>query len=388
MDVDTEDAGDGLRDILADAIATDGQPEVEAPAPATAPEDTSLTAEADPTGSTGDATPAPDEAESSTTGRDKSGRFAKTTLTPAPKAATPAVTQAPTNGAKTGTAPPQAATGTATAPEVAKAPQSWKPEAREAWAAIPPAAQAEIVRRDREVAGVLQSAAQKSRFGEAVQSAVGPYEAQIRAEGSDPVRAIGSLLQTAQALRTAPPQHKAQLVAHMIKSYGIPVEMLAAALDGEPMQGQQGQQNGQGYVDPQAIAQQVEQRILSQFQAQRAQGLANRARDDISKFSEGKEFFDDVREHMADLLEVAARRGISLTAEDAYNRACQLEPQVSAVLKQRALASQANVNNASTQRTRAAGSSVRSQPAGVSAEPQQTDIRSSIQAAIRERSGR
>jgi hypothetical protein len=73
----------------------------------------------------------------------------------------------------------------------------------------------------------------------------------------------------------------------------------------------------------------------------------------VQEFSAKAEFLDDVREDMADLLEGAARRGVALTMEEAYDRACHMNPDIRRVLQQRESA--ANVGaQTSTQRAKAA----------------------------------
>jgi len=79
----------------------------------------------------------------------------------------------------------------------------------------------------------------------------------------------------------------------------------------------------------------------------------------LIKEVEQEEFFEDVREDMADLLEVASRRGIALTAKDAYTRAVAMNPEVSKVMEQRRAA---KTQNGSIQRAMAASSSVKAQP--------------------------
>lgn len=368
MDTDTE--GPSIREALSSAIETHSEPAAEV---AEAPGATPAAPPAKEAAASSTEAPAKGEA-SSTGGRDEKGRFSRTANgTAPPTSATPSVTAPPVaqDATKTGTPEPKPAVTTE-----AKAPQSWKPEARESWSAIPESARNEIVRREREAATALQAAAEKSKQGDGLRNAIAPYEANIRASGVDPAQAIQNLLQTEHALRTAPQPHKAEIMARLVKSYDISIEHLAAALDGQPAP--QGQPQ---HFDPNQFTQQIKQQILGEFQQQRQQATFAKSSQEVTAFGDGREFFQDVREHMADLLEVAGRRGIPLTLEDAYNRACQLEPEVSKVIQQRAAATQANASNASTQRARVAASSVKSQPASVISDVEPEDRRALLEAA-------
>lgn len=258
-----------------------------------------------------------------------------------------------------------------------RAPSSWKPAAREKWASVPPEAQQEILRLDKEVRQTMEQAAPAKRFAQEFQQTVAPFEGMIRAEGSTPLKAVSNLLQTAAALRTAPPAHKAQLVAGLVRTYGIPIEALDAALVGEQPQGGQGQ--GQPFQDPR-----VDKLFarIEQAETQRTQAMRQQVDTELASFTATAEFLDDVRDDMADLILMASQRGVALSLQDAYNKAVAMNPELSKVLQQREAAKAAANAQASTQRTKAAASSVKSQPAGPSSAPAPDDLRSTIKAAM------
>jgi hypothetical protein len=268
-------------------------------------------------------------------------------------------------------------------PETLRAPQAWKPATREKWAALPPEVQQEVIRRERETTATLAESAEARKSWDSFRQAVAPYEGQIRAEGSDPVRAAASLFQTAQALRTAPPQHKAQLVASMVRTFGVPIDALDAALAGQapPQQSQQA-------FDPNALSQQVTNQVLQQLQQHRAQAAAKEVAEEIETFSQTHEFFEDVREDMADLLDMASKRGVRLTPEDAYKKAIALHPDVSEAVQQKEAAKRAENARASTQKARAAASSIKSQPSGISHTKEPVSIRDYLEDNWESLSGR
>ena len=281
-------------------------------------------------------------------------------------------------------APPAEAQKPAVADPYGKAPQSWKPGAREAWSHLPPDVRAEVYRREKEVARVVQESAQARQITDYIGQLQQKFAPALQAEGVDALTASANLMNLASRLRFGTPIEKATLAAQIIRSYGVDVEALASVLDGQPMP-QQGQQQPQMMTDPrvdQLLAQ------LQGLQQQRVEQVQQRAVEEVESFGSSKEFFEDVREDMADLLEVAARRGIDLSLEQAYERACQMQPEISKVLAARAEAQRAGTARQSTQRARVAASSVRGTPSGVSTNAQPDSLRAAIEAAIDDSSGR
>lgn len=296
--------------------------------------------------------------------RDEAGRFKKgepkppETPEPKPVAAKPQIDP------KTGK-PVVAATPP---PVKDRAPQSWKPEAREEWAKLPATVRAEAIRVDREVQKVLQESSEARQGYTKYREAVAPFEQMIRADGVEPLAAVQGLLQTAHMLRYAPPQVKAQGIANMIRSF-LPgregLELLDRAIlaaNGGVPPGEGGAPPGppQQFRDPRLD--EVLARMEQARQAQEATDMAE-AKRQIEEI-QGEEFYNDVREDMADLIEVMKKRGVVLSVRDAYNRAIRLNPATSKVLDQREAGARRNGTDrqAATQRARAASVSVRSTP--------------------------
>jgi hypothetical protein len=321
--------------------------------------------------------------------RDASGKFAKAE-TPSSTTEKPAAVASAQTGP--GDSPPIVA-GAVTSPPVEpqpaqpeiKAPQSWKATVREKWSTVPAEVQQEVARREREISVAMQEASEARKFHEQFRATVAPYEMMLRAEGADPIRATASLFQTAAALRTAPPAHKAELIANMVKTYGVPLEALAAAIDGQP-QAERHQAAGQQFQDPrvdQLLAQ------LQQQAQQRQQQALQQTQHTVEQFKAQAEFIDDVRDEMADLIEVATKRGREMSLQQAYDLACKAHPEISEVLRRREAARLTANAQASTQRSKAAASSVRSHPtSGNGAQSSDDSIRASLEAAYAQLSGR
>lgn len=269
-----------------------------------------------------------------------------------------------------------------------RAPASWRPDVREHWSQLPEPVRAEVHRREVEVQRTLQESAEARKAYDAVMRTIQPYEAFIKAENSNPLQAIDNLMSTAARLRTGTAPELATMVAGIVQQFGVGrfgnafIEQLDAALAGQPMQ-----------ADPQqmALQQALDQRLapvqqmLTQFQqAQIAQQqrVSQEAQGAVSQFLERAEFGNDVREDMADLLEVAQRRGKPMTLQEAYKQACLTNDRVRSVLMQRAKTKQAQVGTAAAQKARSAAVQVSGSAPMGALKQNATDVRSAIEAAI------
>lgn len=327
-------------------------------------------------------------------GRDEYGRY-----TPKPKTAekvelvdpSKPKAEAPAKAVDTPAAPvkPDAAKAPEpaekAAPEEKKAPETpallpprnLTPTAREEWPKLPRAMQQEFIRVNREAQTALTKSDKERQYAAGIRQVLQPYEHMLTAEGLDAPRAIGDLLKTAAMLRTGTPEAKAAWVADTIRRFNIGVEDVANALDGPAAHGQQGQPAAAHpaapaqYHDPrvdQLIAQQ--QQFLAKQQAA-AQAEAERLKSEMEEFGATHEFFEDIREDMADEMDRAARRGKPLTLEGAHARVLafhKVDPdsEIGKVLRQRDEAAAAKAKLAQSQQARAAATaSVKAEPVPV-----------------------
>lgn len=316
------------------------------------------------------------EGEAAARERDESGRFAPKGK-PAAAAPTPAakpVAQG-TAGAQGAAAAAAGATATPAAPPL-KAPQSWKPAVRELVAKLPPEFRPiveESLRREREIGLALQQRADADRTAGAFTDAVRPYETLIRASGQQPHQYVGTLLQTAHNLLYGPAGSKPDLLADLIMQAGVPPDALDRALvarmTGQRQAAPQGHQ--QQFADPRV------DKLLQQLEAaktERTTSAAAEADQTAEEFAGSHEFFEDVREDMANILDVWAKGGkkqvTQAEMERAYELACNLNESVSTVLGGRKAATSVQTARAATAKAKAASSSIRSQPtAAASAQP-------------------
>lgn len=315
--------------------------------------------------------PAGDESEEQRQ-RDERGRFA-------PKAAATAP------GAPAAAPPPQAGTQAPPTPSPApapdlKAPASWRPEIREKWASVDPEVRAEVHRRESEAQRTLQQGAQARQFIEAFENVVRPYEMFIRAENSNPLQAVQNLMSTAAELRVGTPVSKAQLVAGLCRQYAIDMGLLDSALanNGFVAPGEAPPAQQQPMQDPR-FTQYLQMQQQQAAEAQQAE--AQYMRNELAAFAQAHEFYGDVKDTMADLIEMHGRRGEVLPIEKAYDMACKLMPNVSTILSQRAATPAAP--SPAVLRARRAAVSVRgaSTPDGATM-PKNDSVRGAIEAAF------
>ena len=255
-----------------------------------------------------------------------------------------------------------------------KAPESWKPQARDAWTNVPAEARQEILRREREIVQTLQQTAGARKLAQDFVSTVSPFEMMIRAEGADPLTATRELFGQAAILRIGTPAQKAQLVASVVKRFNVPIQDLDAALVGEQIPDEEGK-----------LAQMLERHLapvkqfmstIDQTRQQREQKLDGEVDNEIETFANDKanEFFYDVKDDMADIMEMSARRGQTLTLKQAYDRALKTNDSIQETLNKR---KQEQVRQA-----RAAGGTLPSRGATPDTPTKGDDLRSDLLSAF------
>jgi hypothetical protein len=268
-----------------------------------------------------------------------------------------------------------------------RAPQSWKPETRQHWQALPPEVRGEIARREGEFTRVLQETAESRRFSDAVMKTIEPYQVFIKAENSNPIQAIDNMMSTAARLRTGTAPEIAGLVSQIVTQFGVGRfgPQFIEALD-QALVGQQPRQ------DPREteIRRQLEQEIapvkqfmnqFQQMQQMQEQQLQANAGGEVTGFLQKHEFAMDVREDMADLIEMAHRRGREMSLEEAYERAARSHPSIGKILAKRDQAQVAQGQNQIAQRARSASVSVSGAPNSGVASAHSDDLRSALENA-------
>lgn len=242
---------------------------------------------------------------------------------------------------------------------VDRAPASWRKEAKGEWAAVPLHIRQEVHRRELEVNRALNEAAQARQTAEQFGKVVEPYMARIQSFGVSPQQAIGQLLQADYTLATASKTQRAQFMAKLCRDYDIDVTELDEAIVAG-MQGQTAQANAPQF-DVQALVQQQVQQALApiyqqqQAEAQRQQQVVDQTVEQMA-LDPKYPHFDELRQDMADIIDLAAKRGLYVSLDEAYSRAIAFNPQVNQM-------QQAQQQNLQAQRAKAASRSVTGSPA-------------------------
>lgn len=249
-----------------------------------------------------------------------------------------------------------------------KAPNSWKPLARESWAKIPADARAEINRRELEIQQSLSQTATIRKFANDFANVVNPYSHIIRAQNSTPLKAVQNLMQTAAGLYQGSQHQKAAIIAEILTNYGVDIQILDDYLS---KNWNPGMQPGARVPQPEQMpqwAQRIHNFIDAQEQRQNQEKdrMKQAADAEIAKL-ENEPYFNDVKDDIADILEIAASKGRSMTLQQAYERAKLLNEDVQKAIKAQRLQNLQGKNKQNQQhitRARRAASTLSGAPQG------------------------
>ncbi len=263
------------------------------------------------------------------------------------------------------------------ADEDSRPPVSWNAEAREAWKDIPKHAQEYINKREADYTSGLQKNADNAQRAVAMDQALAPFQQFLAMSGQPPSQTIGGLLQTASVLQMGSAPQKAQSIANLIQQFGVDIATLDGVLSGAGVPPEMQQQQAMQNMVQQQLAP-LQQQLAQYQQAEQQQQLqqSQQIQSDVERFANDpqNEFYRDVSADMADILELAANRGQDLSLKDAYERACQMNPQVSRVIAARA-------QQQALQKKQQAAVSVSGSPAGDAVSTEGNSLSQDIAAA-------
>lgn len=188
---------------------------------------------------------------------------------------------------------------------------SWKKEAQSELSKLPDNVQKMIQERESQFHKGIQSYKEDATYGRALKQTIGQYDSYFQELGTDAQQAIPMLLNAEMTLRKGSPEQKAQMLMQLAHDYGVDVNNLAQT----PF-------NPVEYQLRQELAQ-IKQQVSGLGQSRQMAEEANLSQT-IEQFAEGREYFEDVRETMADLLD----RGLANDLDDAYTKALRLNDDV------------------------------------------------------------
>lgn len=205
-----------------------------------------------------------------------------------------------------------------------KAPRGWAPAIREKWNTIPEDIRKEIIRREEASAIGVRQLQESYVPMEQFVTSIGSFIQEARQNGVAPDQYVYSVLASERVLRRGDLQTKFQEIMRIADQYGVPLrDVINASVGQEILQRPQQQQQQQV---PDAVA-----RELQEARQWREQFENRTIQSELQMFSQGKEFFEDVRQQMAVLVE----SGQATSLQDAYDSACWANPNVRQVLLQR-----------------------------------------------------
>ena len=289
--------------------------------------------------------------------RDEQGRFATKANTEIESDAIPAETApiettAPVEAELVAEVPAETQTTSASKP-----PDSWSPAAKAKFAALDPEVQAEIVRREADVHKGFTKQDEHRNLGKTFEQAVNPYLPMIRSEGSDPVKAVNALLQTAYTFRAGTAEQKEQMLIGLMNQYQIDPNNIFNRLTGQYQVPQ---------VDPQVaqLQQQLQQlqQTIQGGQQQSQQAEQAQISQTIESFSSDPKnlYFANVKAEMAALLDAGRAKDL----QEAYDMACWARPDIRPLLLQQQEQQRKSEAVARASKARAAGSSLTGSPVG------------------------
>jgi len=274
-----------------------------------------------------EATPEPEETQEQrdARARDDKGRFAKKSEKAEPEVTEP---EAET---------PQEAEPEAPAITAKRPPSTWTAKAKAEFDKLPALIQDEVLKREADIGKGIAQYKQYAEYGQALHQVIAPYQQYIQQAGSTPERAIANLLDTAIRLRSGTPQQKGQMVMAIAQQYGAD---LSAYLGGEQQQAHPTALALNEHLAPLAQkVQYLESTLMSERQRQEQMAMSDAAKR-INDFQNAVDesgkpknlYFDNVREQMAHLIEMAAKSGQDMPIEQAYEAACWSHPEIRPLL--------------------------------------------------------
>ena len=280
----------------------------------------------------------------------------------------------PVEGGESGEINSQAGQGQVNAPApVDEAPKGLSVGMRENWKNLDSQTKDEFKRYEERIGGMAQKYAHDARRAQAMDKVMQPYSQLMQMNGG-PQNILPGLLQTGAALQTGNEVERARTVASLISQFQVNPAQVAGFLKGENPEPSQNEQIQQMISKQMAPVHQQLQQYQQRDQQMRQQGQ-EQIKGKIREFAQANEFYGDLSETMADIMDIAARNGREMGLQEAYDAAAWQHPEIRKVMLARQ--SQGQVQ----QRKRAA-SSIHGTPGGEGSSASPADLRSTLEQAF------
>ena len=280
----------------------------------------------------------------------------------------------PVEGGESGEINSEAGQGQVDAPTpVDEAPKGLSVGMRENWKNLDSQTKDEFKRYEERIGGMAQKYAHDARRAQAMDKVIQPYSQLMQMNGG-PQNILPALLQTGAALQTGNEVERARTVASLISQFQVNPAQVAGFLKGENPEPSQNEQIQQMINKQMAPVHQQLQHYQQRDQQMRQQGQ-EQIKGKIREFAQANEFYGDLSETMADIMDIAARNGREMGLQEAYDAAAWQHPEIRKVMLARQ--SQGQVQ----QRKRAA-SSIHGTPGGEGSSAAPADLRSTLEQAF------
>ena len=230
--------------------------------------------------------------------------------------------------------------------DVNRAPSSWKPGAKAAWEKVDPTIRAEVHRREADFMKGQAQLIPDAELGRGLKQIAQPYQAMIDAEGGSIQGALQDYLKTASVLRMGTPDQKRNAILNIAKTFGVDL--------GQQQDPNAQQQNPYASQNQQPFDPRVDQ-LMNYLQTQEQQRAsqekqaADRSVDSWMAESDPKG--QPLRPYLENVLDVMQEKIPSLRSahpewthqqvlQEAYDRSCREDPEVSEVIFQQRLAAE------------------------------------------------
>jgi hypothetical protein len=200
-------------------------------------------------------------------------------------------------------------------------PSTWKGNLKEKWATIDPDVRAEIHRREGDMLKGLEQYRGYATYAAEVAKTFQPYDAVIKASGTNQKQVLESALNSMYVLKQGSPQEKAQELLNIAATYGVQLEDITSTNDkilaNQPL------------VDPEVERlKQENQQILSyleQSNIEKQQATMQTYEAELNEFATdpANKYFDEVREEMA---RIFASSQDELSLKEVYDNAVWANP--------------------------------------------------------------
>lgn len=217
--------------------------------------------------------------------------------------------------------------------EAMKPPASMPPMLREKWGAVDPQFQKYWLDRERDISQTMTRTSDERKFAKEMREAIAPHEDFLREGGITAVQHVGDLLKISRVLHTGTPVQIAGLFDQLLRRYQPDINTLMALSNGQPVQIPHMQA-----PTPQRSDQEIADAVFAEREAKQREAEAQHLAEQFAADPKN-EFFEHLRPRMAALVSAGVfdhLESIDQVYRAAYDTAVANDPEVQAVLRQRA----------------------------------------------------